>query len=211
MERSAIRESVPALRFAPCGLRTISAGAITRPGVVVSLAKTLRGVEAGDRLHFEIFFQAVLAPFAAVAGLLVAAERRGAVVGHALQVDVAGANLAGDLASALDRPSRDVTGKTIRRVVGDLDGVGLVLGGEDGRTDIEALVDAFGQAGAAGDEGCALVDTLLDQRLDLVPLRAVDDRADGGALAAGIAGLGLVGDALGDRGHFLHLGQRYDH
>src|SRR5689334_22667545 len=169
MERSAIRESVLALRFAPCGLRAMSAGAITRPGVVVSLAKTLRGVEAGDRLHFEIFFQAVLAPFAAVAGLLVAAERRGAVVGHALQVDVAGANLAGDVASALDRPSRDVTGKTIRRVVGDLDGVGLVLGADDGqhrsknfllrdrhvvgdvgevgRTDIEALVEAFGPAG----------------------------------------------------------------
>src|SRR5689334_3742236 len=128
MERSAIRESVPALRFAPCGLRTISAGAITRPGVVVSLAKTLRGVEAGDRLHFEIFFQAVLAPFAAVAGLLVAAERRGAVVGHALQVDVAGANLLADPARALHGVAGDVTGETIRRVVGDLDSFRLVLG-----------------------------------------------------------------------------------
>src|SRR5215218_9881952 len=40
----------------------------------------LRGVVAGDRLHFEIFFQTVATPLAAVAGLLVAAERRGAVV-----------------------------------------------------------------------------------------------------------------------------------
>ena len=37
------------------------------------------------------------------------------------------------------------------------------------------------------------------------------DRADGGAFGAGIAGLGLVGDALGDRGDFLHLRQRHDH
>src|SRR5262249_8987729 len=155
--------------------------------------------------HLEILFQAVLAPLAAVAGLLVAAERRTAVVRHALQVDVSGAKLARDLAGALDAAGRDVTGKTGRRVVGDLDGVGLVLGadngqhrsknfllrdrhfvgdvGEDGRADIEALVDALRQTGAAGDEGGAFVDALLDQRLDLVPLHAVDDRADGGALA----------------------------
>src|SRR5437016_2246712 len=56
----------------------------------------LRRVEARDRLHLEIFFQTVFAPFAAVAGLLVAAERRGAVVRHALQVDVAGADLLAD-------------------------------------------------------------------------------------------------------------------
>ena len=90
-----------------------------------------------------------------------------------------------------------------RHVVGDV--------GEDGRADIEALVDALGQARTAGDQRRAFVDALLDQRLDLVPLAAVDDRADGGALGAGIAGLGLVGDALGDRRHFLHLRQRHDH
>src|SRR5262245_55979198 len=96
----------------------------------LSAAKTLRRVEAGDCLDLEIFRKTVLAPFAAVAGLLVAAERRGAVVRHALQVDVAGADLAADLASTLDTAGRDVTGKTVRRVVGDLDRIGFVLGAD---------------------------------------------------------------------------------
>ena len=59
-----------------------------------SLAMTaadLRRVEAGDRLRLEIFLHAVAAPLAAVAGLLVATERRRAIVRHALQIDVAGA------------------------------------------------------------------------------------------------------------------------
>src|ERR1700712_4657698 len=81
--------------------------------------RNLRGVVAGDGLDLEIFFQTVLAPFAAVAGLLVAAERRGAVVRHALQVDVAGADLAADLARGLDGIGGDVAGKTVGRIVGD--------------------------------------------------------------------------------------------
>src|SRR6476659_8293109 len=81
--------------------------------------KNLRGVVAGDGLDLEIFLQAVFAPFAAVAGLLVAAERRGAVVRHALQVDVAGADPAADPAGSLDGVGGDVAGETIRRVVGD--------------------------------------------------------------------------------------------
>src|SRR3954451_8639475 len=91
---------------------------------------SLRGVVAGDRLHFEIFFQTVLAPLAAVAGLLVAAERRGAVVRNALQIDVARADLLADPARAFDGVTGDVTGQTIGRVVGDLDGFGFVLGAE---------------------------------------------------------------------------------
>src|SRR5438105_14402870 len=99
------------------------------PGVIGF--SRLRRVEAGDGLHFEIFFQTVLAPFAAVAGLLVAAERRGAVVRHALQVDVAGADLPADPARAFHAVAGDVTGKTIGRVVGNLDRLGFVLGTED--------------------------------------------------------------------------------
>src|SRR6478736_147304 len=163
-------------------------------------------VEAGNRLHFEEVLEAVLAPLAAVAGLLVAAERRGAVVGYALQVDVAGADLTADALGVLDGRARHVAGKPIGRVVGDVHGLGFVLGaddgehrsedlftgdrhvggdvGEDGWTDVEALVDAFGQARAAGNERCALVDALLDQALDLVPLAAVDDRTNGSAFSA---------------------------
>src|SRR5579863_2384604 len=90
---------------------------ISAPAPCSPEEKSLRGVEAGDRLDLEIFFHAVFAPLAAVAGLLVAAERRGAVVGHALQVDVAGTDLAADLARPLDGAGRDVTGEAVRRVV----------------------------------------------------------------------------------------------
>src|SRR5262249_11191538 len=161
---------------------------------------------------------AVTAPLAAVAGLLVAAERRGALIRHALQVDVAGADLAADFARTLDRAGRDIACETVGRVVGNAHRIGLVLGaddgqhrpedlllrdrhlvgdvGEDGRAHVEALVDALRQARTAGDQRCALFDTLLDQRLDLLPLAAVNDGADGGALAARSAGLGPVGDGL---------------
>src|SRR5665213_4308789 len=183
-----------------------NADAGSRAGVFND-ARRLRRVEAGDGLDLEIFLETVFAPFAAVTGLLVAAERRGAVVGHALQVDVAGADPAADLAGGLDGIGGDVTGQTIRRIVGDPYRVFLVLGahhhqhrpedflardghvfgdvGEDGRADIEALVDAFRQPGAAGDQSGAFLDALLDQALDLVPLAAVDDGADGGAFGAG--------------------------
>src|ERR1700730_8955366 len=106
---------VGTLRFAhptSLSLKKQNAGADDPPRRSFSnLASSLRGVEARDCLRLEIFLQTVAAPFAAVAGLLVAAERRGAVVRHALQIDVAGADLAADLARAIDRTGRHVTCK----------------------------------------------------------------------------------------------------
>src|SRR5258706_15709936 len=96
------------------------------------LLRRLRGVVAGDCLYLEIFFQAVFAPLAAVAGLLVATERRGAVVRHALQVDVPRADPAADLAGGLHGVGGDVTGEAIRAVVGDPDRVVLILGAQNG-------------------------------------------------------------------------------
>src|SRR6202035_5121122 len=96
-------------------------GFFIRSGAAAS-TRALRRVVAGDGLDLEIFLQPVFAPFAAIAGLLVAAERRGAVVRHALQIDVAGADAAADPARGLDRVGGDVTGKAIRCVVSDLDG-----------------------------------------------------------------------------------------
>src|SRR3982074_3715135 len=104
----------------PYASKTQNAGADDpAPALHSCLRLSLRRVVAGARLDLEIFLETVFAPFAAVAGLLVAAERGGAVVGHALQVDVAGADLAADLAGALNGIGRDVSGETIRRVVGD--------------------------------------------------------------------------------------------
>src|SRR5258705_11071107 len=89
-------------------LRKQTPGRSSRSGAaILSREKDLRRVEAGYRLHLEIFLEAVLAPLAAVAGLLVTAERRRAVVWHALQIDVAGADLAADLAGALTGTGRD--------------------------------------------------------------------------------------------------------
>src|SRR6478609_1879514 len=96
------------------------------PALRSFMSPALRRVVTRDRLGFEILLHAVAAPLAAVAGLLVASERRRAVVRHALQVDVACADLAAHLARTLDRAGRDVAGKTVGCVVGDLDGVGLV-------------------------------------------------------------------------------------
>src|ERR1700743_3556133 len=174
-----------------------------RPRRVLLWLSRLRGVVAGDRLDLEIFLEAVFAPFAAVAGLLVAAERRGAIVRHALQIDVAGANPAAHFARTLHRIGGNVAGKPIGRVVGDPHGIFFVLGADDGengaedflardrhivgdvgkdrRANVEALVDTLGEAGAAGNERRTFLDALVDQRLDLVPLNARHDGADGGA------------------------------
>src|ERR1700727_805060 len=106
------------------GLKTQNAGADIPPRRFYWCREgRLRGVEASDRLDLEIFFQAVFAPFTAVAGLLVAAERRGAVVRYALQIDVAGTDPAADLAGGLDGVGGDVTRQTIRRVIGNPDRV----------------------------------------------------------------------------------------
>ncbi len=45
-----------------------------------------------------------------------------------------------------------------------------------------ALGDALGPAGPAGHQLGALLDALLDERLDLVELRLARERADGDAL-----------------------------
>src|SRR5207237_4846857 len=100
-----------------------NAGTIISPRRLLSayVDVGLRGVEAGDRLRFEILFHAVLAPLTAVARLLVAAERCRTLVRQAVEVDVTGADLAGHLAGALDGAGRDVASETIGRLVGDLD------------------------------------------------------------------------------------------
>src|ERR1700754_3688303 len=59
---------------------------------------------ADHGLGLEELLEAPLAVFAAVARLLVAAERRGRVADRVVQVHVAGAHLRGDLAGVLDVP-----------------------------------------------------------------------------------------------------------
>src|ERR1700720_4290822 len=73
------------------------------------------------RLDLHHVVETVPTPFAAVARVLVATERRLHIVACAVQVDVAGANARAALASALERTRIDVARQAIRRVVGDGD------------------------------------------------------------------------------------------
>src|SRR5690348_665744 len=69
---------------------------------VAAFAATLRGVVAHDRLDLEELVEAEFAPFAAVAGLLVAAEGRAEIGPGAVQMHIAGAQLRRHLARMLD-------------------------------------------------------------------------------------------------------------
>src|SRR3954471_14110435 len=137
-----------------------------------------------QRLGLEELLEAELAELAAVAGLLVAAERSQRVEAAAVDLDLAGADLAGDLLGPLRIAGPHAAGEAIDRVVGDLDGLFLgVVGndredgtedllllnghpgahlGEHGRPHEVALVKTFGRLGAAGKQLGALLDPLVD-------------------------------------------------
>src|SRR5690606_37886820 len=177
--------------------------------------------EAHNRLHLEEVLEPVLAPLAAVARLLVAAERRVRVAGGAVQVDHAGAQPHGDGLGAGEVARGDVAGQAVDGVVGDADRILLVLVAddgdhraedllagdghvvgrmrEDGRTHEPAALHAFGTPETAGGEPGALVDALLDHGLDLLELRPGGHGTHGGVLDGGIAHLDLLGGGSGER------------
>src|SRR4051812_6163652 len=117
---------------------------------------------------------------AAVAGLLVSAERRERVVGAAVDLDLTGAQLASDRLGALGITRPHPAGKPVLGVVGDPDRVLLVLVGhdrqhraedlllgdrhlrrdlaEDGRPHEVAALGALGRLLAAGHDLGALLD-----------------------------------------------------
>src|SRR5437867_624689 len=188
---------------------------------------------AEDGLQLEELLEARLAPLAAVARLFVAAEG-GAQVGlRAVHVDVAGADLPGHPARALEVAGGHVAREPVGRVVGDADRVRLVLvwdDGEDRPEDLLArdrhvvadvgeyrglhevpLADALRAAGAARHELRALLDALLDETLHLLELRLARERADGGALGERVPHLYGLGGALRRRGGLGHPGARDEH
>ncbi|PAV68044.1 hypothetical protein WR25_23258 [Diploscapter pachys] len=169
---------------------------------------------------------AVFAAFAAVARLLEAAERRADRAAPAVDRDEAGAQARRDL-GRFRRIAGDRRRQAIFRGIGQAHGLVAVrvardrrdwaerflardahVGrhvGEDGRADIIAGVATIGTTRAAGDERRAFVDRRLDQRLDLVELRLVDDRADMRAHLGRIAHGHGFEDRLGDLRRFLRL------
>src|SRR5262249_12111073 len=131
---------------------------------------------------------------------LVATERHIATVGGAsIDTDEARAQPAGDGQGALQRTRHDVAGQPVEAVVGDADGVLLVLEPNDSEDraeylfpsdrhgvvdvdeqrglDPESLVPTRGCVGAANEERGAFVDAFLDVAEDALPLRGRDHRA----------------------------------
>src|SRR5581483_12081772 len=98
------------------------------------------GAPAGHGLDLEVLLEPEPAPLAAVARLLVAAERRGPLVGSAVEVDIAGADAARDPPRALDVTRGHVARQAIGRVVGDAHGLLLVLVADDGQHRPEDLL-----------------------------------------------------------------------
>src|SRR3954467_2276352 len=133
-----------------------------------------------QRLRLEELLEAELAELAAVAGLLVAAERRQRIEAAAVDLDLAGADLPSNLLGPLGIARPHTAGQAVDGVVGDLDGLvlavvgkdrqhrseDLLLGdghigadlGEDGRLHEVALVQALGGLGPTGEQLGALVD-----------------------------------------------------
>ncbi len=142
--------------------------------------------------------EAVVAPLAAVAAHLVAAEGRHHVPAAAVDGHLARPQLGGDLAGLLEVAGLHIGGEPVLGVVADIDslidrvvaedgqdgpedlffGDGHVIGDvrKDGGLHIVALVQTLRPASAADDQRRALVDAGLDQLLDLVELHLGDDR-----------------------------------
>ena len=161
----------------------------------------------------------MLAVLAAVAGLLVATERRVRVERAAVDLDLAGADAAGDLLGPLGvgRPhaARQAVGVSLAMRTasssssyGMIDSTGPKISSwaivmslrhvrEHGRLHEVALVEAFGLAGAAGHELGALVDALLDVAVDALDLRLRRQRAEHRAVGERIGRLELRLDLVG--------------
>src|SRR5262245_32119552 len=184
-------------------------------------------------LQLEELLEAGLSPLAAVARLLVAAEAGGEVRTGAIDVDVAGADLPGDLAGALGVAGRDVSREAVQRVVGDLDRLRVALVGQDGedrpedllardrhvvadvaehgRLDEVAALEAGRTSRTAGRQLRALVDAGLDQALDLVELRLADHRPEHRAVAERVAYAHRLGGGARDLQRRVVLLLRHQH
>jgi hypothetical protein len=147
---------------------------------------------ADDAFDFEEIIQGEIDVFAAVSGLFVAAEGGEEVDVGVVKVHAAGAHLGGDVAGFGEVFALDVGGQSIDCVVGDVDGFGFGIVGEngedgaenflagdahvagdvaeDGGTGVVAAIQAFGAAEAAGGQRCAFVDAGLYEALDFVEL-----------------------------------------
>src|SRR5437764_6917308 len=125
----------------------------------------------GDRLRLQILLEPRNPVLAADAAVLVAAERHVGTDGHpAVDGDEAGPDAAGDGERALERSRRDHAGEPVLALVGDADGIVVVLEGDDDEDRAEDLL--------LGDRH-RVVDVDEHRGLDVPALRKI-----GGAAAA---------------------------
>src|SRR5579872_421747 len=89
----------------------------------------------------------MLAPFAAISRLLVAAEGGAEIGAGAVQMNVAGAKLRRDFPRMIEIAGLDIAGKAIDRVVGKPDHLLLAVIGEDREDRPEDLLARDGHLG----------------------------------------------------------------
>src|SRR5437764_1608349 len=119
----------------------------------------------GDRLRLQILLEPSDAVLAADAAVLVAPERHVRAHGHtAVDGDEAGPDAAGDGEGALERPRRDHAGEPVLALVGDANGVVVVLERDDDEDRAEDLL--------LGDRH-RVVDVDEHRRLDVPAFRVV--------------------------------------
>src|SRR4029450_3998892 len=100
------------------------------PGGGARGRRASRGLQL-HRLDLEELLEAVLAVLAAVAAVLEAAERGVRVEGAPVDLDLAGADAAGEALGPLAVGAPHAAGQAVGRVVGDGGGVVLVLVADD--------------------------------------------------------------------------------
>src|SRR5947208_7167856 len=113
-----------------------------------------------DLLGLEIFFEAPRAEFTAKAGLFVAAPGRFDVSRlHMIDPDDAGAQRLHDAKSFVNVAGPNSSSKAVGRVVGDADGFGLAVEGDDGS---DRAKDFF------ASDARGVLDVVEDRGLDVV-------------------------------------------
>src|SRR5262249_19334119 len=150
-----------------------------------------------DRLQFQKLFQTRVTPFAAVPGLFVAPEAASVVETRTVDVNISRTDTSRNAARPFHIAGCDVTGKTIRSVVRDANGILFVFirndrkhraedfftgyrhivadTGEHGWLHKIALIDSRGTAQATCDQFCALFDPFFDEQLNSFELRFADE------------------------------------
>src|SRR5215469_18643204 len=183
-----------------------------------------------DGFEFEEFFQPGFTPLTAIAGLLVASEARTEVQASTIDVDIAGANLSGNVACAVEIAGRHEARQAIRTIVRDPDRVFIIQiaddgenrskdlltgnrhvianAGKDGGLDEIAAAKPLRTANSACGQLCTFIHPALDEVLYFLKLCFVRERPQFRVVSQWVPDLCGVGDKPGGIRRILHPGLR---